>query len=193
MNILEITLVFLVKTWNLHYPKNERKEICRGEHTVRFSRDAIRGPSGSGSAWLPLYYIADEVHMHVESELGLFIFITYYRSKRSFHSWKFQRVDYYTAWSNSTKFVEKRDLPNHGQTCGHSFADVIWRIPNPTFNDIYKHVHDARVMPAVAVLHTWASPPRLQTVLAQKQALNLNSGPKCTQNGASCRQTNNVL
>ena len=50
----------------------------------------------------------------------------------SFHSWKFQRVDYYTAWSNSTKFVEKRDLPNHGQTCGHRFADVIWRIPNPT-------------------------------------------------------------
>ena len=39
---------------------------------------------------------------------------------------------YYTAWSNSTKFVEKRDLPTHGQTCGHRFADVIWRIPNPT-------------------------------------------------------------
>ena len=49
----------------------------------------------------------------------------------SFHSWKFQRVDYYTTWSNSTKFVEKRDLPNHGQTCWHRFADVIWRIPNP--------------------------------------------------------------
>jgi len=48
-------------------------------------------------------------------------------------SWKFQRVDYYTAWSNSTNFVEKRDLPNHGQTCGHRFGDVIWRIPNPTF------------------------------------------------------------
>jgi len=44
---------------------------------------------------------------------------------------KFQRVDYYTAWSNLTKFVEKRDLPNHGQTCGHRFPDVIWRIPNP--------------------------------------------------------------
>jgi len=37
-------------------------------------------------------------------------------------------VDYYTAWSNSMK----RYLPNHGQTCGHRFADVIWRIPNPT-------------------------------------------------------------
>ena len=47
----------------------------------------------------------------------------------SFHSWKFQRVDYYTAWSNSTKFSEKRDLRNHGQTCGHRFGDVIWRIP----------------------------------------------------------------
>ena len=30
------------------------------------------------------------------------------------------------------KFVEKRDLPNYGQTCGHYFGDVIWRIPNPT-------------------------------------------------------------
>jgi len=50
----------------------------------------------------------------------------------SFHSWKFQRLDYYTAWSNSTKFVEKRDLSTHGQTCGHRFGDVIWRIPNPT-------------------------------------------------------------
>ena len=50
----------------------------------------------------------------------------------SFHPWKFQRVDYYTAWSHSTKSVEKRDLPKHGQTCGHCFPDVIWRIPNPT-------------------------------------------------------------
>jgi len=25
----------------------------------------------------------------------------------------------------STKFVEKRDLPTHGQTCGHRFAEVI--------------------------------------------------------------------
>jgi len=32
------------------------------------------------------------------------------------------------------KIVEKRDLPNHGQTCGHRFADVIWRIPNPTLD-----------------------------------------------------------
>ena len=31
----------------------------------------------------------------------------------------------------SSKFVEKRDLPNHGQTCGHRFADVIWWIFNP--------------------------------------------------------------
>jgi len=52
----------------------------------------------------------------------------------SFHSWKFQCVDYYTAWSNSTKFVQKRDLTNHGQTCGHRFADVSWRIFNPTLN-----------------------------------------------------------
>ena len=51
-------------------------------------------------------------------------------------SWKFQRVDYCTAWSNSTKSVEKRDLPKHGQTCGHRFADVIWRIPNPTLTDV---------------------------------------------------------
>jgi len=34
-------------------------------------------------------------------------------------------VDYYTAGSNSTKSVEKRDLPKHGQTCGHRFEDVI--------------------------------------------------------------------
>jgi len=51
----------------------------------------------------------------------------------SFHSWKFQHVDSYTAWSNSIKFVVKRDPPNHGQTCGHRFGDVIWRIPNPTW------------------------------------------------------------
>jgi len=50
----------------------------------------------------------------------------------SFHSWKIQRVDYYTTWSNLTKLVEKRDMSNHGQTCGRRFADVIWRIPNPT-------------------------------------------------------------
>jgi len=49
--------------------------------------------------------------------------------------WKFQRVDYYTTWSNSTKFVVKRDLPNHGQTCRHRFGDVIWRIPNPNFKN----------------------------------------------------------
>jgi len=30
--------------------------------------------------------------------------------------------------------IEKRDLPNHGQTCGHRFADVISRKPNPTLN-----------------------------------------------------------
>jgi len=102
--------------------------------------------------------IFDAVHISLKGELGLFKSIMYFRSKRffsifwpfdvnlkwfdlwkhfrnvawSFHSWKFQRVDYYTAWSNSTKFVEKRDLPNHGQTCGHRFADVNWRIPNPT-------------------------------------------------------------
>ena len=52
---------------------------------------------------------------------------------------KFQRVDYYTAWSYSTKSVETRDLPNHGQTCGHRFADVIWRIPNPILMKIIRY------------------------------------------------------
>ena len=110
--------------------------------------------------WLPLDFavLSAADPMLFTSELGLFISTTYYRSKRffsifwtfdvnlkrfdlwkhfrnvvsSFHSWKFQHVDYYTAWSYSTKFVEKTDLPNDGQTCGHRFADVIWRIPNPT-------------------------------------------------------------
>jgi len=90
-------------------------------------------------SWLllsPVYSDRNPI-LTFDFELGLFISTTYYRSKQffstflnfevnlkrfdlwkhfrnvawSFHSWKFQRVDYYTAWSNSTKFVEKTDLP----------------------------------------------------------------------------------
>jgi len=30
-----------------------------------------------------------------------------------------------------------RDLLNHGQSCGHRFGDVIWRIPNPTLTHAF--------------------------------------------------------
>jgi len=115
-------------------------------------------PSGFNAGecyWVILYILTQIPYLDV-NELGLLISTTYYQSKRffsifwnfdvklkrfdlwkhlrnvacSFHSWKFQRVDSYTAWSNSTKYVEGRDRPNHGQTCRHRFVDVIWRIPN---------------------------------------------------------------
>jgi len=37
------------------------------------------------------------------------------------------------------KFVEKRDVPNHGQTCGHRFADMTWKIPKPTLMKIFRY------------------------------------------------------
>ena len=149
---------FFDQNMTFAYPKKCMCGDLRMTAGVVSSRDSMSRPSGSDTNecntrlcwfWRSCYDLC---------ELGLFLSITYYRSKRFFsifqtfdvdlkwfdlwkhfrnvacliHSWKFQRIDYYTAWLNSLKFVEKRDLPNHGQTCGHRFADVIWRIPNPT-------------------------------------------------------------
>jgi len=67
--------------------------------------------------------------------LGVIRFVKTLSKRRMFVSFMKISACWLLLWhrlSNSTKFVEKRDLPSHGQTCGHRFADVIWRIPNPT-------------------------------------------------------------
>jgi len=84
--------------------------------------------------WTWVVYIYDVLSIKTifwpfDANLKRFGFWKHFRNVAcSFHPWKFQRVDYYTAWWNSTKFVEKRDLPNHGKSRG----EVIWKIPNLT-------------------------------------------------------------
>jgi len=83
---LKIILDFLVKHNICFTQKNVYLEICTWQNVTSSLWQPIWGPSGLQTNVITprLYFCSDTVPLFSESELVLFISITYYRSKRFF-------------------------------------------------------------------------------------------------------------